>query len=240
MKKKILITGGNGRFANELKKNFFGKNIFYLNKSTLNLANFKKIKFVIAKIKPKIIIHLAALSRPMKIHETNISSSIVNNIIATANLVRACSEKKIKLVHFSTHYVYPGFDGNYKETDALLPFNNYGWSKLGAECSVQLYLRNSLILRVAMYEEPFVHQKAFTNRISNFLSHSQVAQILPSLLKYTGVINIGGKKRTIYEFAKNSNRNVRKTKYNIAQDEFYPRDTSINTKKMNSILKINS
>ena len=33
----------------------------------------------------------------------------------------------------STNYVYPGTKGNYKETDPVLPFNNYGWSKLGGE-----------------------------------------------------------------------------------------------------------
>ena len=29
--------------------------------------------------------------------------------------------------------------GNYKETDFLMPWNNYGWSKLGGECAVQMY-----------------------------------------------------------------------------------------------------
>ena len=57
--------------------------------------------------------------------------------------------KNIKLIYFSTNYVYPGSKGNYKETDSLLPVNNYAWSKLGGEASVQLY-KNSLILRVCM------------------------------------------------------------------------------------------
>ena len=29
--------------------------------------------------------------------------------------------------------------GNYKESDNLKPFNNYGWSKLGGECAVNMY-----------------------------------------------------------------------------------------------------
>ena len=57
--------------------------------------------------KPDILIHLAGLSRPMKIHEENISKSIDLNIIGTANITKACSKKNIKLIYFSTNYVYP-------------------------------------------------------------------------------------------------------------------------------------
>ena len=44
--------------------------------------------------------------------------------------------------------------GDYKETDAILPWNNYGWSKLGGEASVQMY-RNSLIIRANISQSPF-------------------------------------------------------------------------------------
>ena len=81
----------------------------------------------------------------MDIHEKNINLSIKKNIIGTCNIVRVCNEYNVKLIYFSTNYVYPGKRGNYKETDPILPCNNYGWSKLGGECAVQMY-KNSLIL----------------------------------------------------------------------------------------------
>ena len=59
--------------------------------------------------------------------------------MGTANLVSICSELKIKLIYFSTSYVYPGSKGNYREDDAVLPWNIYAWSKLGGECAVQMY-----------------------------------------------------------------------------------------------------
>ena len=40
----------------------------------------------------------------------------------------------------------------------LKPWNNYGWSKLGAESAVQMY-KNSLIVRACMTEKPFIHKK---------------------------------------------------------------------------------
>ena len=63
---------------------------------------------VIKKYKPKTVLHLAGLSRPIEMHEKNINKSINLNIIGTANLVAACSERKIKIIYFSTSYIYPG------------------------------------------------------------------------------------------------------------------------------------
>ena len=57
----------------------------------------------------------------------------------------------IKIIYFSTGYVYEGKKGNYSENDAVKPFNNYGLSKLGGECAVMMY-KNSLVLRITMTE----------------------------------------------------------------------------------------
>ena len=55
-----------------------------------------------------LVVHCAALSRPMEIHEKKVTQSITTNIIGTCNLVNDCIRKKIKLVSISTNYVYPG------------------------------------------------------------------------------------------------------------------------------------
>jgi dTDP-4-dehydrorhamnose reductase len=233
---KIIITGGNGRFASVLKKTFFNKKIFYLDKNKFNILKYKSMKNTIKDIKPKIIIHLAALSRPMILHINSLNKSIDANIIGTANLTKLCFEHKIKLIYFSTHYVYPGTKGNYKETDYLLPNNNYSWSKLGGECAVQMYLKNSLILRVAMYETPFMHKFGFNNLKTNFLTHKQVANILPKLINKSGIINLGGTKSTIFDFAKKTNKNVKPKFYRKNSLNLMP-DTSVNNNKLKRILK---
>ncbi len=161
-KTKIVVTGGTGRFGSVLKKTKFGSKMLFPKKKELNINKIGSIKKYLLKTKPRCLIHLAGLSRPMNIHEKNISKSIELNIIGTANIVKVCSMYNIKLIYFSTSYVYPGTKGNYKETDSLLPSNNYAWSKLGGESSVQMY-KNSLIIRASMTEKPFVHNKAFAN-----------------------------------------------------------------------------
>lgn len=211
MIRKILVTGGDGRFANQLKKINCKYKFIFRNKEQLNILSESSIKNNLNKFKPDALLHLAALSRPMSIHEKMINKSIDINIIGTANLVKACSKKNLRLIFFSTSYLYPGKKGKYKETDPLLPWNNYGWSKLGAESAVQMY-KNSLILRACMTEKPFVHNHAFSNVRSNFIFHDDFAKKFIKVINEKGVINIGGDSKTIFEFAKKSNKNVKKIK----------------------------
>ena len=65
--KRIIITGGEGRFAKVLK--FYNKkhDIYYPSKKTLNVLSIKSIETYLKKIKPKYLIHCAALSRPINI-----------------------------------------------------------------------------------------------------------------------------------------------------------------------------
>ncbi len=208
---KILVTGGKGRFSNELKKLKTGYKFIFRSKTQLNILSINSINENIKKFRPKIVLHLAGLSRPMSVHENNINKSIDLNIIGTSNLVKICNNFKIKIIFFSTNYVYPGTKGNYSEKDPINPWNNYGWSKLGAEAAVQMY-KNSLIIRACMTERPFIHKSAFSNVISNFIFHDQFVKLFLKVIDKKGVINIGGKSQTIFSFAKSYNKKVKKIK----------------------------
>ena len=233
---KIVITGGTGRFGNVLKKHKTNHKLFFPTKNQLKILNIKNIKKYFKKNNPKILIHLAGLSRPMKLHETNIHKSIDLNIIGTANITKVCAEYNVKLIYFSTNYVYQGTKGNYLETDPVLPVNNYAWSKLGGEASVQLY-KNSLILRLSMTERPFVHKKAFANVKNSFLYHDEVVKILFKLIKSKGIINVGGNVKNIYDFAKKDNPKVKKTFLKKKINLDMPINSSINILKLKKILK---
>ena len=145
-------------------------------------------------------------------------------------------KKNVKLIYFSTNYVYPGSKGNYSENDALLPVNNYAWSKLGGESSVQLY-KNSLILRVCMTEKPFVHNRAFANVKTSFMYHDDVAKILFKLINQKGVLNLGGKAKYIDDFAKKDKKNLKKIYLKKNDKIGMPLNSSINLKKLKKIIK---
>ncbi len=232
MLRNIVVTGGSGRFAQELKKIKCRYNFIFRTKKQFDILSISSIKKNIKNFKPDCILHLAGLSRPMSIHKKNISKSIDLNIIGTANLVKVCSEKNIKIIFFSTNYVYPGNKGNYKEQDAVLPWNNYGWSKLGAESAVQMY-KNSLIIRACMTERPFTHKLAFQDVMTNFIFHDEFAKIFIKIIPKKGIINIGGKTQTIYNFAKKNNKNIKKAN----SKGLLPKKIYMNLTKLNKLIK---
>ena len=234
--KKIIMTGGSGRFAKVFKKINQKEKIFYPSKKNLDINNINSVRKYIKKIKPDYLIHCAALSRPMNIHEKNINKSISTNIIGTANIVKICSQEKIKLIYFSTNYVYPGKKGNYKESDPVLPINNYAISKLGGECAVQMY-KNSLILRICMTEKPFVHKKAFKDVRMNFMFHEELAENLLKLINLKGIINIGGPTQTVFKFAKKTNKKTIKISAKKMFGKNFPLNQSMNISKYTKFIK---
>ena len=231
--KKILVTGQSSRFVKFLKKELHAFEVFYPERKKFNLLNSRQINSYIKKKKITHLIHIAGLSRPMDIHEKNISKSIDLNIIGTANIVKCCENNKIKLIYFSTNYVYPGTKGNYKETDSLKPINNYAWSKLGGECAVQMY-NNSLIVRLCMTEKPFIHKRAYANVRSNFIYQEEAAKLILKILNKKGIINVGGPSQSIYNFAKKKNSKVKKI---YSKGEF-PKRTDMSLKKLKNLIKL--
>ena len=196
--------------------------------------NIKSLEKIVKKLKPKIILHCAGLSRPMDIHQKNIEKSIDLNIVGTANVVKICKKNNIKIIYFSTGYVYEGKKGNYSENDPVKPFNNYGLSKLGGECAVMMY-KNSLILRITMTESPFLHKKAYTNLKSNFMFHEDLVKILPKIINYKGILNVGGKTQSVFSFAKLHNKKVKKIKLSI-KDKL-PFNQTMNTSVLKRLIK---
>jgi len=234
LKPLILVTGGNGRFVKILKKENKKLNLKFLDKKDLNILNLNSIEKCFVKFKPKVIFHCAGLSRPMTIHEENISKSIDLNIIGTANMVKVCEKYNVKIIYFSTGYVYEGKKGNYSEKDPVKPFNNYGLSKLGGETSVLMY-KNSLILRITMMEKPYPYKKAYTNLISNFIYHEDLVKILPHIITQKGIINIGGKKQSVYDFVKKTKKDIKKNK--LIKNTKLPLNQTMNLSLLNKILK---
>ena len=81
----------------------------------------------------------------------------------------------------------------------------------------------------------FVHAKAFSDAKANFIYANEVAKILPKILDEKGIINIGSSEtESIYSFAKKSNSKVKPI--SITKVKNFPKDSSINVEKLNSIL----
>ena len=68
---KIIVTGSDGRFGKILQR--LNKQFIFRNKKQLKYFICKSISKILKNINPTHILHLAGLSRPMKIHDQNIS-----------------------------------------------------------------------------------------------------------------------------------------------------------------------
>ena len=172
----------------------------------------------------------------MSLHDSDISKSIDLNIIGTANITKICVELNIKLIFISTSYVYPGEKGNYRECDPIKPINNYGLSKMGGEAAVQMY-KNSLIIRASMTEKPFVHKEAFNDFITNFIYHEDIVNIILKTIDQKGILNVGGKSQSVYNFAKSKNVKVKKISAKKVLGKNAKINVSMNLRKIRKILK---
>lgn len=228
---KILFTGGDGHLNSKFKE--LGNDEFiFLSKSQLDITSEESIKKVFNDLDFNYVIHSAAISRPMTLHDENPQLSIDVNIIGTANITKACIKYNKKLIYISTDYVYEGIFGNNTEEKGVKPFNKYGWSKLGGECSVQLH-NNHLIIRLAMVEYPFPYDAAFDNVYKSCIWSDEVPEKILKLIDQVGTINLGGKPQSIYHFAKQRYPNLKK----IQAPKELVKNTILDTSKVENLLR---
>ena len=80
---------------------------------------------------------------------------------------------------------------------------------------------------------PFTHKKAFYDIKTNFMYHDDFAKFFHKIINLKGILNVGGKIQTVYNFAKKTNKNLKK----ISGKKFFPPNPSINISKLKKILK---
>jgi len=224
---KIVLFGGSGLLGSKLLE----INPFMISPSSseVNIQNFDDVNNFIKKHNPDLIINSAAQTDNRKI-EKNKKESIYTNIIGSANISMCCIENKSRLVYISSDYVYKGDRGNYKESDEILPFNFYAWTKLGGETSV-MGVDNHLIIRTSFGSDDFLYKVAFNDK---YASKDYVSVIAPmiyeaSISSIIGVLNLGTERKTLYDYAKRKNEVL---PIRLA-DTYHstPIDTSLNLQK---------
>jgi dTDP-4-dehydrorhamnose reductase len=223
-----IVLGGKGLLGTELKK--LDKNLICLTHWECDSTKEYDLSWNFNKYNPDTVLLLAG-----KLTNAPNLDLISSNIIGTATVAKACLIAGKRLVYISSDYVYPGTSGNYKETDPLLPVNNYAWSKLGGECAVRM-VENHLIIRTSFGSSEFAHEYAYNNL---WTSKDYVDVIAPMILEasksdLTGIVNIGTEKKTMLNYAKRRNPEA---KAKPLTDNISPRDSSLNLDKWKSFHK---
>jgi len=235
-KSRIIFTGSSGLLGSEFRK--IRPDIDYPSSKEFNVTNYEQMKKYMESHGCDLIIHAAAFTSPPLIEKDPLKALEVN-VAGTANVVKLCMEFGIRLIYISTDYVFNGDKGNYKETDPVYPVNKYAWSKLGGECAVRMYDK-SLIIRTTFGPNVFPYPKAFVDQWTSRESVSVIAKKIAKLLDkdITGVIHVGGKRKTVYEYAKSLDTAKSIGELSIDNVNFaVPRDTSLNCEKYNEIIQ---
>ncbi|MEN6624414.1 MAG: dTDP-4-dehydrorhamnose reductase [Smithella sp.] len=145
---KILLFGYKGMLGSDLLLQLGKKHeIVGMDKDEIDITSFSACEQAIKENSPEIVINSAAYT-DVDGCESAQSESFAVNAEAVLNIASACSKKNIRIVHFSTDYV---FDGNasepYKEDDPCNPLNVYGTSKLAGENYLRSLSHNYIIIR---------------------------------------------------------------------------------------------
>lgn len=98
----------------------------------IDLTEYQDVRGMLDAVRPKAVIHTAALADPNYCQEHPDESQRVN-LQATINLAGLCGDKGIPFVFTSTDLVFGGSRAPYKEDDPVAPVNLYGEHKALAE-----------------------------------------------------------------------------------------------------------
>jgi len=236
---EILVTGGSGLLGGEFQK-LMPKAEYPTHEEFNIMSHDSQVKWMKSKNWKffDVLVHLAAYTSPPKVKENPILAMNVN-IKGTISMISLAKFLAAKLIYLSTDYVFDGSKGNYNEHSPVLPVNKYAWSKLGGECVVRMY-DNSLTIRTSFGENIFPYEKAFTDQWTSRQSVSIIAKKIVRIIKekpdLTGIIHIGGDRKTVYEYARESKPDVGRLK-RADVDFKVPRDTSLDCSKYKALFE---
>lgn len=158
---KSLIIGGSSNLGNHLVRSNLDKFDFtYFRNKKQNgiffdiLEDKKKLPDL---NKYKSVIILSAISNP-NVCQDNPKYSNDINVDATIDLIKFISKFNLKIIFFSSEFIYDGIKGNYNENDPPNPINLYGRQKTKVENFILKNVKKYSILRIA---------KTYTNDLND-------------------------------------------------------------------------
>lgn len=164
---KILVTGSNGQLGAEFKKLeiLFPEYNFFFRDLDLDITKKKLLENFVEQHSIDIIINTAAYTNVVKAETQKYKANQINEL-GVKNLVELCEKYKIKLIHFSTDYVYSSQTKEpMDEQTETNPLNYYGISKRNGELFVKNSNSESIVIRTSwLYSS---NGKNFVNTITD-------------------------------------------------------------------------
>jgi dTDP-4-dehydrorhamnose reductase len=157
---KLLLFGGNGQVGTELRRSLgsLGDVVVATRSGTLEdgtrceQADFdapESLPELVDRIAPDLVVNAAAHTAVDRA-ESEPDAAFRANAQAPQAIAGACARRGIRLVHYSTDYVFDGHGTRpYREDDPTAPASVYGASKLAGEEAIRGSGAPHLIFRTA-------------------------------------------------------------------------------------------
>ena len=153
---KVAVIGSNGQLGSDVVRAFQenGDEVRGLTHADVELSSLDSVSAALQRARPELVVNTAAMHH-VENCEREPEKAFAVNALGSRNLASASREVGSTLVHVSTDYVFDGAKGSpYVETDAPLPLNVYGNTKLSGEYFVRSTTEKHFVLRVsAIYGE---------------------------------------------------------------------------------------
>jgi dTDP-4-dehydrorhamnose reductase len=150
-------------------------------------------------------------------------------------LAEYCDDNRKKLVHISTDYLYQNSVDEAKEEDEpLFDHTWYMFTKLLADEYLKEHAKKYLICRLSHKPYPFPYESAWADVVTNADYTPVIAELVVRLIKNNaeGLYNVGTEKKTIYELAQRTNKNVLKS----ISPPHVPKNITMDISKMENFL----
>ena len=87
-----------------------------------------------------------------------------------------------------------------------------------------------------MNTKPFPHKKALVDMTKSLIFDDEAAKITLKLLDESGVINVGGESRSVYDFVKETNPDIEPMTLSEVSDVSMPKNSTLNVDKLKRII----
>jgi len=147
---RVAIIGANGQLGFDLAKVFSTEHeVLPLTHAEIEISDIDHVSTVIKDIRADAVINTAAYHN-VPLCEKDPGKANEINAIGALNLAKVAAERNIRLVHYSTDYVFDGQKKSpYSENDNTNPLNVYAVTKLAGENFALNYHSRSYVLRVS-------------------------------------------------------------------------------------------
>jgi dTDP-4-dehydrorhamnose reductase len=150
-KHNFLILGAEGQLGKAFKSYLSAHDMAFSAppEKDCDITDASNLEKIVESVSPTVIVNCAAYNA---VDDAEEEKELAYGINCTAieKITEICNHHQIKLIHYSTDYVFDGTKGNlYIEEDETAPLNVYGQSKLAGERIVVEKAHDYMVFRTS-------------------------------------------------------------------------------------------